>query len=149
MRFLIYILVVFVLAGCSKKINQYRTYSPTVQKRHGKWVENTQTDDGEYLEKGKYNNGNRIGKWKTYFTAKNFDKKLYQKDVYRDSIITTTIYHPNGKIMEKGQSKTEKKDNYGRWYYFGDWKTFDNKGNLIFIRHFVDGKEMDTTFIKK
>ena len=144
MKYLIYMLIGFVLVNCNSKINQYKTFSNHKQKRDGKWVEKTQTSEGEFIEKGKYKDGEKIGTWKTHFNDKKSGTRLYQKDKIRKNAINTTFYHPNGKIAEKGQSKIDNSESYRRWHYDGDWKTFDDKGKLVFIRHFVDGQKTDT-----
>ena len=57
---------------------------------------------------------------------------------------TTKLYHLNGKIMEKGQSKLDVSDVQRHWYYFGDWKYYDEKGKLKYIKKYANGKKIDS-----
>ena len=73
----------------------------------------------------------------------------YQKDKIRKSVTNTKLYYPNGKIMEKGQSKLDISDAERHWYYFGDWKYFGENGNLKYIKRYADGKKIDSiSFLK-
>ena len=80
-----------------------------------------------------------MGVWKTKSTFKE-----YQKDVLKNGIIYTPYYYPNGKIMEKGQSRTDISSTERVWYYFGDWKYYNEDGKLLYIKKFVKGRKTDS-----
>ncbi len=132
------ILIIFFFVSCVTKENQYLTVGKTKQ-RHGKWIEKTTDHDGVMTQKGKYDKGEKIGVWKVLM-----NDKLYQKDVTKGDIIYTKIYYPNGKIMEKGQSKTIVNNEGRNWFYFGEWKYFDEKGRLVYIKTYKDGNKVDS-----
>ncbi|WP_228376033.1 toxin-antitoxin system YwqK family antitoxin [Chryseobacterium aquaticum] len=138
------LLIVLLLASCNTKMNQYIKDEKNVSKRHGKWKEEYSSDQGVLIAIGKYKNGEKVGIWKT-----TFEDKLYQKDKIRKNVTKTKLYHPNGKIMEKGQSKLDISDAERHWYYFGDWKYFGENGNLKYIKRYADGKKIDSiSFLK-
>ena len=145
MRIVNYFLCFLLVISCSshKKINQYIKTAPKVQQRHGLWEEKYDTDGGTLIARGHYNRGEKIGVWKT-----TFEGKKYQKDRIRNGIIKSTIYHPNGKVMEKGQSKTDISNKERNWYYFGDWKFYNDKGELIYIKKYLKGNKIDSIAVK-
>lgn len=128
-----------MVTSCApKKVNQYIKENGS-QLRQGLWMEDYDIDGGKLHAKGKYDKGEKIGVW-----IMTFQGKKYQKDVIKNGIIKTKFYHPNGKIMEKGQSRTDISSNERHWYYFGDWKYYDDKGKLQFIRKYSEGKKIDS-----
>ena len=114
------------------------------QKRHGKWKEEYSDNDGKLIAIGKYNKGEKVGVWKTAFQG-----KPYQKDKIRKSITKTKLYYPNGKIMQKGQSRLDISESQRHWYYFGDWKFYDENGKLKYIKKYADGKKIDSISFQK
>lgn len=144
-NFLLLSLTFFVFTSCkTKKMNQYVKVENKWQKRHGKWKEEYSSDQGTLTAVGKYKMGEKVGVWKT-----TFENKLYQKDKIRKSVTKTKLYHPNGKIMEKGQSKLDVSDVQRHWYYFGDWKYYDENGKLRYIKKYADGKKIDSISFEK
>jgi hypothetical protein len=49
------------------------------------------------------------------------------------------IYHKNGKIRERGQTKTNENDNTMHWFYDGAWKIYDENGKHIFTKIYKQG----------
>ncbi|QOW10021.1 hypothetical protein Q73A0000_06415 [Kaistella flava (ex Peng et al. 2021)] len=130
--------MVSVVSCGPARINQY-VKEDKIQKRNGKWIETNSTEQGDFVSKGKYRKGNKVGVW---FTS--IDNTNYQKDVYRKDIIKTRIFHPNGKTKIKGQSTTEVTDDFIHWFYSGDWKHYNEKGKLIYIKKYNRGKPLDS-----
>lgn len=139
MKNILLILLATVLVSCQTEMNQYMKLSDKSQKRHGKWKEKYSTNEGTLIAVGRYKKGEKIGVWKT-----TFQDKLYQKDKIRRNITKTKFYHPNGKIMQKGQSRLDISDAERHWYYFGDWKFYDENGKLKYIKKYADGKKIDS-----
>jgi antitoxin component YwqK of YwqJK toxin-antitoxin module len=146
MKNILLLAIVFTMfASCkTKKMNQYVSTENKHQKRHGKWKEEYSSDQGTLTAVGKYKMGEKVGVWKT-----TFENKLYQKDKIRKNVTKTTLYHPNGKIMEKGQSKLDISDEQRHWYYFGDWKYYDEAGKLKYVKKYADGKKIDSISFQK
>ncbi|MCW3168394.1 hypothetical protein OMO38_07625 [Chryseobacterium sp. 09-1422] len=138
-------LAVFVVSSCkTKPINQYVKVENKWQKRHGKWKEEYSSDQGILTAVGKYKMGEKFGVWKT-----TFQNKLYQKDKIRKGMTKTKLYHPNGKIMERGESRLDITEAQRHWYYFGDWKYYDENGKLMYIKKYADGKKIDSISFQK
>lgn len=142
-NFLLTLLSIFAFVSCQTKTNQYIKISDKVQKRHGKWKEEYPTEEGILIATGKYKKGEKIGVWKTYL-----GDKLYQTEKIRRKKIKMFVYHKNGNIMERGQSKLDISENERHWYYFGDWKFYDENGKLKYIKKYTDGKKIDSVSLK-
>lgn len=140
----IVLLMLLWVVSCKTKLNQYIKVEEKVQKRHGKWKEEYSSDQGPLIAIGKYNKGEKVGTWKT-----TFEGKMYQKDKIRKNITKTKYYFPNGKLMETGQSRFDISKNERHWYYFGDWKFYNEEGKLLYVKKYEDGKKIDSiSFIK-
>lgn len=81
-------------------MNQYIKISEKSQKRHGRWKEVYPVEKDTLITFGKYNKGERVGVWKTYL-----GKKLYQKEKIGKKQTKMFVYHRNGNIMERGQTR--------------------------------------------
>jgi len=125
-------------------MNQYIKDEKKVSKRHGKWIEEYSSDEGTLTATGRYRNGEKIGIWKT-----SFKNKKYQKDIIKKGIIKTVKYHPNGSIMERGQSKMEISDRERHWFYFGPWKYYNDEGKLMYIKNYTNGQKTDSIPVKR
>lgn len=139
MRNIAILTCLFFLYSCKTKVNQFKSVENKRQLREGKWIEKYSVNEGELIAVGKYKMGEKVGVWRT-----KFQNKLYQKEVFKNDLIKTKTYYPDGKIKEKGQSKTEISKNERHWYYFGDWKYYDEKGKLLYIKKFENGKKVDS-----
>lgn len=122
------VLLCFLFLSC--KTNQLRN-----KKRVGLWIEKTQIDTIEYKTIGNYRNGEPIKTWK-YLE----NNRVTKKEKYRKDICYTTFYHSNGKISSIGKTKLTAKDLEIHWFYFDEWKNFDQNGKLIKIRIYKDGE---------
>lgn len=140
----LFLLGCLVLVSCTTKMNQYLKDQNKVNKRHGKWREEYSADDGILIAVGKYKMGEKVKTWKTFF-----DNKIYQKDKIRKDITKTKKYFPNGSIMEIGQSKLDISKTQRHWYYFGDWKYYNDQGKLLYIKRYKEGTKIDSiSYIK-
>lgn len=143
-NFLLTLLSIFVFVSCQTKTNQYIKISDKVQKRHGKWKEEYPTEEGTLIATGRYKMGEKVGVWKTYL-----GDKLYQTEKIRRKKIKMFVYYKNGNIMERGQSKLDISETERHWYYFGDWKFYDENGKLKYIKKYTDGKKKDSVSLNK
>lgn len=137
-------LLLLLTMSCQTKMNQYVKVGEKSKKRHGKWKEEYPTNEGTLVAVGKYKKGEKVGVWKTYF-----DNKLYQKEHIRKNITKIKRYFPTGTIMEKGQTRLEISQNERHWFYSGDWKYYDDKKNLRYIKKYEKGKITDSISFNK
>lgn len=138
------LLLMIILGSCSTKINQYAKTPDKVQKRNGKWKEEYSIDEGTLVAVGKYKMGEKVGVWKSSLAG-----NIFQKDKIKKDITKTKMYHPNGKIRERGQTKLEIKPDNRHWFYFGDWKYYDENGKLMYIKHYDRGTKVDSISFQK
>jgi antitoxin component YwqK of YwqJK toxin-antitoxin module len=140
----VFLLAFLTIVSCKTKMNQYVKDENKVNKRHGKWKEEYSSNDGTMAAVGRYRKGEKIGVWKTYM-----DNQLFQRDKYGRKMTKTKTYYQNGKLMEQGQSRLDISKDERHWYYFGDWKYYDENGNLKYIKKYTDGKKIDSIAFSK
>lgn len=135
----IFFIFILILFSCRGKINQYeKTSSKTVVKT-GKWIVEDDYLGETYRSIGHYRKGVKIGHWRTYLNG-----RILQKDCYKDSMTFTKIYHTNGKLAQKGQSKTIVGYQSIFWFYEGKWSYYDTAGQLDYIKIFHPNKGSDS-----
>jgi antitoxin component YwqK of YwqJK toxin-antitoxin module len=131
LKLLFTLIVIIGILGCKSKLNQMVN-----KQREGKWI-TIDTLDSIYNTNGKYSKGKEIGTWKYFYNG-----RLVQKEKYHKSICNTTFYYPNGKIMKKGNTKSESNEKEDHWYYLGKWYFYDKTGKLDSTKTY---KKEDTT----
>ena len=123
--------LVFCFIGCkTASINQKEN-----KKRIGLWIEEYSIDSTKYKSVGKYKNGDPVKKW-CYYT----NGKINKKEKYRKNKCITTYYYPNGNIQSKGKTKLVVTGAEMHWFYYGDWKYFDENGKLISTKKYENGE---------
>lgn len=140
----VFLLALLSVVSCTTKMNQYIKDENKVNKRHGKWKEEYSSDNGTLVAVGKYKKGEKVGTWKT-----SLNNQLYQKDKIGKKMTKTKVFYQNGKLMEEGQSRLDINENQRHWYYFGDWKYYDENGKLRYIKKYADGKKIDSIGFSK
>ncbi len=105
------------------------------KKRVGIWVEQYEIDSTKYKSIGVYKKDNPIKKWRYYTNG-----VINKKEVYRKNICNVTNYYPNGKIQSKGKTKLIINSKETHWFYFGDWKYYDNDGKISITRKYENGE---------
>lgn len=128
-----------MLFSCHPKVNQYQKISNTLRVKTGKWVIEDHYPNENYKSAGRYKVNEKVGVWRTYLNG-----KIYQKDRYKGNVICTKIFHPNGKLAQKGQSKTNTNKDSVVWFYFGKWSYYDDNGKLDHIKIFYKNKKSDS-----
>lgn len=114
------------------------------KKRVGLWIEQSEIDSTKYKSIGTYNDGDPVKKWR-YYT----NNIIYKKEIYRKDKCITTYYYPNGKIQSKGKTKLTITGPEMHWFYYGDWKYYDDNGKLISIKKFNNGEFVSEQKITK
>lgn len=141
------LVILLFFASCASKatkINQYVKDENGDRQRNGAWEETYTSDIGELVGKGKYKNGQKVGLWVT-----KYQDKIYQKEKFKKNISKVKIYHKNGVLREKGQTKTNENGVNTHWFYDGPWKIYDKKGKHIFTRIYKQGTPLDSIPAKK
>jgi antitoxin component YwqK of YwqJK toxin-antitoxin module len=119
------------LIGCkTTPINQKAD-----KKRVGLWIEQYLIDSTKYKSVGKYKKGDPVKKWLYYA-----NNTISKKEIYRKNKCIITYYNTNGTIQSKGKTKMVTTGPETHWFYYGDWKYYDENGNLISIKKYEKGE---------
>ncbi|HSD09043.1 hypothetical protein [Flavobacterium sp.] len=120
-----------VLIGCkTTPINQKEN-----NKKVGLWIEKYEIDTIQCKSVGKYKNGEPVKKWLNYT-----GNAISKKEVYRKNKCIITNYNPNGTIQSKGKTKLVVTGPEIHWFYYGDWKYFDENGIQVSTRKYENGE---------
>lgn len=131
------LLFILMLSGC--KTNRIRN-----NERVGRWVEYDTIDGKIYKSVGRFRDG--IGKG----THRQFsDKKLVREEKYKNDICHTIYYYDNGNIITEGNTKMVVTDEEIHWFYNGDWKFYDENGQLLGIRTYENGNVINEIEIQQ
>lgn len=124
------VLVLLNYACAPRKINQMKN-----GQRQGLWIvykDNTKT---KMLTRGRYKNGDAIGKW--YFYT--IDGALERTDRYKGSEMKVRFYHSNGKVAAKGRARIVNENDKFHYYWYGNWNYYLEDGRLEKIVTFEKG----------
>jgi len=132
MRYLfITLFLALTFIGCkTAPINQKAN-----NKKVGLWIEKYSIDTLQCKSVGKYKNGEPTKKW-LYYTG----NVITKKEIYRKNKCIITYYNANGTIQSKGKTKLVVTGPEIHWFYYGDWKYFDENGNQISTRKYDNGE---------
>jgi antitoxin component YwqK of YwqJK toxin-antitoxin module len=105
------------------------------KQRVGLWIEKYSLDSLHYKSVGKYRKGDPVRRWRYYL-----NNKIIKREKYKRNTSITRFYHENGEIRSTGKSKLETSDKNLHWFYFGDWKYFNEEGKLVKISKYGNGE---------
>lgn len=94
--------------------------------RHGRWKVYF-GEDNTIIRNGRFRHGNEVGTWRYYYP----DGTRYMKEKYsrNSEVIRVTKYHENGKLARKGVARLIKTATLDKYFWFGEWKVYDNNGD--------------------
>nr|WP_294776802.1 hypothetical protein [uncultured Flavobacterium sp.] len=132
----ILILLVILLQSCktNRTVNHHRV---------GKWVYKDTVNGILYKSKGRYKKSVEIKTWK-YFE----NRKLVKTEKYKDGICYITTFDHKGRITSTGQSMMVEEQDGTHWYIIGEWKFFDQNGEIIGIKKFEKGELISEVIVK-
>ncbi len=109
--------------------------------RDGKWCTYYDQSKGIKDKVGKYKHGEQVGKWK-YYTHEGI---LYKEERYnlRKHRIHTKIYK-NGKLLKTGKARIVDEPDGIHYYWYGEWKYYNENGKLEKIIIYDNGKAVNT-----
>ncbi len=126
------ILLVLILATVSCKTNQTRH-----KLKVGKWIYADTINNIIYKSVGKYHKNLEKGTWKSFE-----NRKLVKTEKYENGICFTKAYHQNGQLASEGKTKLSETETESHWYYYDQWKFYDESGKLIETK-FYEEDELD------
>lgn len=121
--------VLFFLLVTSCKINQFKN-----NLRHGRWVYKDSTSNDVMLSKGRYRNGDEIGKWKHYTNG-----ILFRQEKFKENRARVVNYYPNKKIESEGMTGLDRSTEMIHWYYDGKWNFYTEEGKLDSVKIYEKG----------
>ena len=130
------LLLILILSSC-------KTNQKSNGLRNGKWITTDSISNNMYKYVEKYKKGEEVKTWKTF---KN--NKIYKKEKHKKLVCEVTYFGENKKTISKGQTKIEESVNKSHWFYFGEWKYYNNKGKLILLKNYENGELKSETEIK-
>lgn len=112
--------------------------------RTGKWL--IYIDEQKKIKsmEGKYSHGKSVGK-SLYYSNNGI---LERKEISRFKRIKTTFYYPNQNIKLKGNARIDNIDTL-HYYFYGKWKSYNEKGKLEKISIYQKGKLIQTKYKDK
>ncbi len=140
---ILFMLILLLLLGFKiplfSQANQYKN-----KLRHGKWI--TYHDDAKLkpASKGKYKSGMQKGKWQFYDEEGNCIKR----ENYKKRKIKVRLFYPGDKIWKKGLAKLELTDSLYRYYFTGEWKCYNRKGELEKLEYYEKGHMIKDVLFK-
>lgn len=128
--FLLFFCGMMLLSCKSKPINQ-----KIDKKKEGVWIDDYTQDNINYKSFEYYKHNEPVKKWKSYIGG-----KIYKTEKYKSEFCIVKFYYENGKLQSKGKTKTEGDSKEMHWFYVGYWKFYSDKGKLVEIKNYGDGK---------
>ncbi|WP_237144202.1 toxin-antitoxin system YwqK family antitoxin [Pontibacter pamirensis] len=106
---------------------------------HGRWKV-LGLDDKTVIRKGRFRHGRERGTWRYYYPS----GKLYMVEKYKRRLdhILVKRYHENGALAKVGQARMEDTTEKTRYFWFGNWKVYDEQGNFSNNEYYENGHQV-------
>lgn len=140
-RIFIIILLLFSFTFSFSQKNKFNRRG----QRTGKWLTYSDSAKTKKLFEGKYRNGNSVGT--SYYYS--IDGNLEKKEKKRFRKLRTTFYHTNGVKSQEGMARVDNLTDRIHYYFYGEWKYYDEKGNLISYAYYKKGELQKTVSLIK
>jgi antitoxin component YwqK of YwqJK toxin-antitoxin module len=96
------------------------------KQKDGKWITYHDTTHTQIELEGRYKNGTQRGKW-SYYAKEGY---LEKEEFYKRKKVKVRFYYPDGKVRKRGDAKLVLTDTMYRFYFKGEWKCYNKKGEL-------------------
>lgn len=141
MKLLLLSFIAIILLSCKTKLNSFDSNG----KHHGQWKYYYDMDGTKLRGKGRFRHGQQVGRW-IYYTYDGAVERKERKKLFRD-IHITTFYYPSGKVSHRGYSRLLINEEGVHYYWFGEWKYYDEKGKHLKSAYYDDGKLQKTVLV--
>jgi antitoxin component YwqK of YwqJK toxin-antitoxin module len=138
---LLSLLITVSIISCKTKQNGF----DSKDRHHGKWKYYYDMEGTRLSGKGRFRHGQQVGRW-NYYTYDGQVERKERKKLFSD-ILVTTFYYPSGKVSHRGHSRLLINDEGVHYYWFGEWKYYDEKGIHTRSAYYEDGKLQKTVLI--
>ncbi|WP_237586917.1 toxin-antitoxin system YwqK family antitoxin [Pontibacter russatus] len=104
---------------------------------HGMWK--LKGPDGETLiRKGRFRHGREVGTWR-YFYYPSGRLYMLERHLRRQDFMTVQCFHENGALAREGQARVDETERDIRYYWFGSWKVYDERGEYSHSEYYEKG----------
>lgn len=138
-RFICLLALYFITIVLSAQTNKYRN-----KLRHGLWIKYHDSVNSKIESKGRYKNGLQKGKWEFY----NQDGICVKKEKFKRKKIKVELFYPNGKLQKRGIARLELTDSLYRYYFTGEWRCYNRKGELEKLEYYEKGHMIKDVLFK-
>ena len=109
-------------------------------KFHGMWKIRG-SDDKTVIRKGRFRHGRVVGTWRYYYYPSG---SLYMVEKHKRKLdyIPVKRYHESGALEKEGQVRVEDTPEKLRYFWFGEWKVYDEAGNFSHTEYYVNGNQV-------
>ncbi|WP_187260854.1 toxin-antitoxin system YwqK family antitoxin [Pontibacter beigongshangensis] len=92
---------------------------------HGRWKVHHE-EEGYLIRKGRFRHGREVGKWKYFYP----DGTTFMEEKWKrgKGEIRVKRYYENGELKRKGKARLDTAGEQVRFYWFGDWKVYNEQG---------------------
>jgi antitoxin component YwqK of YwqJK toxin-antitoxin module len=107
-------------------------------KFHGKWkIYLGEGKDKKLIRNGRFKHGKEVGKWTYYYP----DGRIYFREKHKrwQNEFFMQRYHENGSLMREGKAIMISTSTGVNYFWFGDWKVYDEKGKYIYTEVYRNG----------
>lgn len=107
-------------------------------KRHGRWREYFDVAETQVANQGRYRHGRPVGQWRYFAPGRRLEHtERYLR--FPAHHIRLTYYHPNGQVAKRGQARYELHADGGRFYWFGEWRQYNELGQPQPSAYYTNG----------
>jgi antitoxin component YwqK of YwqJK toxin-antitoxin module len=107
---------------------------------HGLWKV-AGPDDKSILRRGRFRHGKEVGTWRYYYYPSG-NLYMVEKRKRKQDYIQVQHFHENGALARYGQARVDETALDIRYYWYGTWKVFDEKGAYSHSEYFEKGNLM-------
>lgn len=114
-------------------------------RKTGRWITYADSAKTVKLFEGSFRKDKPIGK--NYFYTNSGVLDRTEKNRFRK--LKTTFYHPNGKLRMRGNARLENLPDRIHYYYYGQWKAYNDSGRLVKYYYYNKGQLTKTVYLDK
>lgn len=105
---------------------------------HGRWkIYLGEGKDKVLIRNGRFRHGLEVGKWRYYYPSGVL--YIYEEHKRYQNVYTMKRYHENGNLMKEGQAMTVNNGKGVKYFWFGEWKVYNEQGEYTHTEVYKDG----------
>lgn len=105
---------------------------------HGRWkLYLGEGKDKVLIRNGRFKHGKEVGKWRYYYPSGSL--YIYEEHKRWENTFLMKRYYENGNLMKEGQAIMINNGKSVEYFWYGEWKVYDDQGNYIYTEVYKDG----------